>query len=137
MQEDKYIIVGKLDSKLLSKIGIKLTTDEVILTYERLNHVESKRAQLYNNIQDILQDALRNPEYIYQDWNNRSNTIILIKSINENYKINIVIKVAVLNDIKHTKNSIITMMKIGKKTFYKILKNKQEKILYKRLDICE
>lgn len=45
MQEKEYIEIGKLNIKLFEEIGEHLITNEVIFTYERLNHVETK---LYN-----------------------------------------------------------------------------------------
>ena len=47
------------------------------------------------------------------------------------------ITVGKLNDEKHTKNSIITMIKIGNKTFNKIKRNKNENLLFKKLDKIE
>lgn len=81
-----------------------------------------------------MPDTLYNPDYIYKDWNNRQNTFVLIKSLDENLKLNVVLKIAVLNDKKHTKNSIITIIKIGNKTFNKIKRNKKENLLFKKLD---
>lgn len=62
MQE--YIEIGKLNTKLFKDIGQTLITDEVIFTYERLKHVETKRLQLFKEVQDILPDILYNPDYI-------------------------------------------------------------------------
>jgi len=84
-----------------------------------------------------LPNALYSPDYIYRDWNNRQNTFVLIKSLNSQKNLNIVLKIALLNDEKHSKNSIITMIKIGNKTFNKIKKNKKENLLFKRLDNYE
>lgn len=50
MQQKEYIKIGKLNIELFKKIGKHLLTDEVIFTYERINHVETKRAQLFNKI---------------------------------------------------------------------------------------
>jgi len=131
---EQYIIVGKLNSKILSKININLITDEVVFTYERIGHVEEKRVQLYNEVINMLPNIIYNPDYIYKDWNNRENTLVFISSLNDEEKIDIVIKIAIENDDKHTKNSIITMIKIGEKTFRKIHKNKAKNLLYKKLD---
>ncbi len=65
------------------------------------------------------------------------NTLVLIKSLDENLNLNIVLKIAILNDEKHTKNSIITMIKIGNKTFKKITRNKKGNLLFKKLDNYE
>lgn len=134
MQKEEYIKIGKLNITLFEKLGKHLITDEVIFTFERLNHVESKRIQLFNEVKGILPDILYNPDYIYDDWNNRDNTLVLIKSINEKSNLNVVFKIAILNDEKHTKNSIITLIKIGNKTFNKIKRNKKDNLLYEKLD---
>ena len=134
MQEIEYIKIGKLNIELFEKIGEHLITDEVIFTYERMNHVETKRVQLFNQVKEYLPDILYTPDYIYKDWNNRDNTLVLIKSLDEKSNLNVVLKIAVLNDEKHTKNSIITMIKIGNKTFNKIKRNKKENLLFKKLD---
>ena len=130
MQEE-YIDIGKLNKKIFYKINQKLITNEVIFTYERINHVENKRIELYNEVKEAIPKALYSPDYIYKDWNNRENTLVLIKSINKRSKLNIVLKIAISSDDKHSKNSIITMIKIGEKTFNKIVKNKNDNLLYK------
>lgn len=132
MQGKEYIEIGKLNIKFFEKIGEHLITDEVVFTYERMNHVETKRLQLFNEVKNVLPDILYNPDYIYRDWNNRDNTLVLIKSLDEKSNLNVVLKIAVLNDEKHTKNSIITMIKIGNKTFNKIKRNKKENLLFKK-----
>lgn len=137
MQEIEYIEIGKLNIELFEEIGEHLITDEVIFTYERMNHVETKRVQLFNQVKEDLPNILYNPDYIYKDWNNRDNTLVLIKSLDEKSNLNVVLKIAVLNDEKHTKNSIITMIKIGKKTFNKIKRNKKENLLFEKLDNYE
>lgn len=43
MQKIEYIEIGELNIELFEKIGKHLITDEVIFTYERMNHVETKR----------------------------------------------------------------------------------------------
>lgn len=130
----EYIEVGKLNRKILQNLGIQLITDEVIFTLERLEHVEDRRKSVYYDVKNILPMAIYEPDYIYKDWNNRGNTLVFIKSISENSKISIIIKIAKLNDEKHSKNSIITMIKIGKKTFKKIYKNKRQNLLYEKVD---
>ena len=105
----------------------------MIFTLERIKHVEDRR-QLYEEIKEILPKAIYSPEYIYKDWNNRNDTIVLIKRINQKSRLNIVIKVTIKKDEKHPKNSIITIIKIGEKTFRKIYKNKGENLLFEKLD---
>ena len=133
----EYIEIGKLNRNILKRIDVKLITDEVIFTIERLEHVESRRMSVYDEVKYMLPNAIKNPDYIYKDWNNRKDTLIFIKYIDQNSKICIVIKIAKINDEKHSKNFIITMMKIGKKTFKKIYKNKSPNLLYENIDKYE
>ena len=135
VQGQEYIYIGKLNVELIEKIGEHLITDEVVFTYERINHVETKRVKLFKEVKNILPDVLYNPDYIYKDWNNRDNTLVLIKSMDEKLNLNVVLKIAILNDHKHTKNSIITMIKIGNKTLNKIKRNKKSNLLFKKLSI--
>ena len=78
--------------------------------------------------------AIYKPDYIYKDWNNRDNTLVFIKAIDDKNKLDIVIKIAIINDEKHPKNSIITMIKIGEKTYNKIKRNKTKNLLFEKLD---
>lgn len=137
MKKQEYIKIGKLNKNLFKKIGIQLITNEVVFTHERINHVEFKRRNLLNEVKKTLKESIYDPNYIYKDWNNRLNTVVLIKKINNELNLNIVLKIAVNNDEKHTKNSIITMLKIGEKTLNKIKRNKHENLLYEKIDKCE
>ena len=133
----EFIKIGKLNRKMLNKLGIDIVTDDVIFTFERIEHVKSKRILLYDEVKNILPIAIYSPDYIYKDWNNRDNTYIFIKDLYKNTKMNIAIKMSEENDNKHPKNSIITVIKIGEKTFNKIYRNKMEKILFQKLDKIE
>ena len=62
----------------------------------------------------------------------RDNTLVFIKAIDNNNSIDIVIKIAITNDEKHPKNSIITMMKIGPKTYNKIKRNKSANLIFEK-----
>lgn len=128
----EYIEVGKLNKEIFSNICKELITEDVIFTFERVNHVETKRLKLFDEVRNIIPEALYNPDRIYKDWNNRKNTFVIIKSLDEESKLNIILRIAIENDEKHPKNSIITMIKIGKKTFKKIDNNKKDNLLYKK-----
>ena len=89
MRDSEFIRIGKLNKELFKRIGEHLITDEVIFTYERMNHVKTKRVQLYNEVKEILPSAVYDPDYIYKDWNNRDNTMVLIKSIDKKINLNL------------------------------------------------
>ena len=137
MTNTEYIQIAKLNKTLFKQINIPLLTDEVILTYEKLHHITDRRRELFKQIKDMLPDVIYQPDYIYQDWNDRDNTVVLVKMVGYKMYLNVVIKIAILYDKKHTKNSIITIIKIGEKTFNKIMKNKNNYLLIKNIDKCE
>lgn len=117
----EYIEVGKLNKEIFSNICKELITEDVIFTFERVNHVETKRLKLFDEVRNIIPEALYNPDRIYKDWNNRKNTFVIIKSLDEESKLNIILRIAIENDEKHPKNSIITMIKIGKKHLRRLI----------------
>lgn len=102
------------------------------MNLKRNNIVEAKRLKLFDEVRNIIPEALYNPDRIYKDWNNRKNTFVIIKSLDMESKLNIILRIAIENDEKHPKNSIITMIKIGQKTFKKIDNNKKDNLLYKK-----
>lgn len=117
-----YEEIGKLNIEKFEA----LHEEKVIITVERIKHIQEKRKNLFYNVRKILPEALFSPNYIYKDWNNREDTYILIKKITETSYLNIVVKVGNPNDNRHSKNSIITMIEIGEKTLKKIINNKKD-----------
>ena len=132
--QKEYISIGKINRKILKQMNIKLITQDVIFTFERMKHVIGKRPEIFDDVKSLLPIAIKDPDYIYNDWNNRKNTRVFIKQFDMKSKLNIVIKIAVENDEKHSKNSIITLMKIGEKTFKKIYNNKRNDLFFEKLD---
>lgn len=126
--EEEYINIGKINIKLFKKISDKISTDEVILTGERYQHVleqHKKDLELYIN---SLTNIIENPDYILKDYKN-INTAMIIKHI-ENTNINVILRLAVSKDKIHNKNSIMTFYRIRDRNLKK-LQEKNETI-YKK-----
>lgn len=126
--------VGKLN---LSKIGIyadKIITDEVILTEERLyGHILIFHKKDYQLFENYIKDIIENPDIVIKD-NRHEDTLIFLKEIYTlDAKARIVIKLALGKDKEHNKNSIITMMRLNKRTWKQVIKNRGE-FLWKKLD---
>lgn len=113
----------------------KAITDEVVLTDERLNeHILVNHSAEYEQLKPYLKTIVENPDIILND-NRNKDTIILLRKINEIDKNGrVVIKIAVAEDEKHPKNSIITLMKLNNRTWKQTLKNRGDVIFEKRLD---
>ena len=97
-------IVGRIDRKIYECITDDITTDEVIITEERIQHIEANKP----NTALILKEIIESDERQFK-------TILRLKTSKDN---------------KVFKNSIITFMKINEKEWSRLIRNKR--ILYKR-----
>ena len=83
--------------------------------------------QLRRYIKSIIED----PDYIVED-NRHEDTMIYLKQIEEISKNGrVVIKLALGKDEEHSKNSIITLMKLNKRTLNQTIRNRG-KIIWKK-----
>lgn len=117
--------IGKLDKNKLRKYKNKMITSQVILTDERLNeHILVKHFKEYIQLKPFLKEIIEEPDIILDD-NRYPNTIILLKKIpyiKKNGRV--VIKIAIADDKKHYKNSIITLIQLNDRTWKQTLKNR-------------
>ncbi len=123
--------ITNLDRKKLGLYENKLITEEVILTDERLyEHILLFHREEYKQLRPYIKSIIENPDYIVED-NRHKDTMIYLKEI-ENIGKNGrgVIKLALGNDKEHGKNSIITLMKLNRRTWNQTIKNRG-KIIWK------
>lgn len=121
-------LVGKIDIEIYNCITKDITTDEVIITDERIQHIKEHHPNNYEQYYSYMRSIIENPEYIIEA--NKPNTALILKSFsncNETFKT--VLRLITSSDNSKFKNSIITFMKINEKEWNRLLKNK--KILYK------
>lgn len=124
--------VGKIDVEKLGKYKDKVMTDDVILTNERIKHIQEHHPGDYETYRQYIQDIVENPDYVVDD-NKNINTVLYMKTIKENNKnIQIVIRLNTNENEKDKMNSIITLWKIHEKTYKQVIRNKE--ILWKKLD---
>lgn len=121
--------VGKIDRNIYSCISDDIVTDDVIITDERIEHIKERHPNDYERFYSYISVIIENPDYIIEA--NKPKTGILLKEIEDNgEKFKLVLKLAVKEDPKNYKNSVISFWHIGNTTWNKSLKNK--KILYKK-----
>ncbi len=123
---EEQINIGKLDVKKYNKY-FEIVTDEIIITAERIGHILEEHQEDFEKYFNYIKIVIDKPDYILKDCKNK-NTAMVIKHI-EQTNINVIIRLAVGNDIKHTKNSIITLYRIRDKNLAKLLK--KNKCIYK------
>ena len=133
-KSEELKFIGKLNINNLSLYKDIFITDEVILTNERLyRHILIYHSSEYKQLKPYLKNIVEDPDIILND-NKNNNTIILLKKLPEiNKNGRVVIKIAIADDNKHPKNSIITLMKLNDRTWKQTLKNRGN-IIFKKLD---
>lgn len=124
--EEEYINIGRIDkSKYASLCEKEIITDEVIITYKQIEHINKQRTGTYDKYKNELKSVIENPDYIIKDTKHKE-TGLVIKKYNKN-----VVLVLKLNtsDIDK-KNSIITIWEIKEKRLERYLLTHE--ILYKK-----
>lgn len=127
----KLQFIAKLNKNILGSYGNKLLTEDVILTDERLyEHILLYHEEEYKQLRPYLKTIINNPDFIIED-NKHFDTLIFLKDIESvGKKGRVVIKLALGQDINHPKNSIITLMKLNKRTWNQTIRNRG-KIIWK------
>lgn len=127
--------ITNLDRKKLGKYEKRIVTEEVILTDERLyEHILLFHKEEYKQLRPYIKCIIENPDYIVED-NRHEDTMIYLKQITDIEKNGrVVIKLALGQDEEHCKNSIITMMKLNKRTWNQTIRNRG-KIIWKGKNI--
>ena len=119
--------IGKIDRDKFKLISGSIATDEVIITDERIHHIEERHPGHYELIAPFLKIAVEEPDYILKD---ADNTGLVLKLIEENdLRIQVVIRLQTSADNIRFKNSIISAWKISESRWNNYIKNKI--ILYK------
>jgi len=120
--------IGKIDKRIYECVTKDMTTDEVIITDERIGHIDDHHPGEYENIAPFLKAAVTAPDYILQD---KPHTALVLKIVEENGKrIQLVLRIHTSSDKAGYKNSVISAWRISKSRWESYLRNKH--ILYKR-----
>ena len=77
--------IGQLDKNKLGKYKDKIKTFDVIITSERIEHINKRHPGDYEKYIIYLSNCIKNPEYILEYKDNKD-TIIILKII-ENKRI--------------------------------------------------
>ena len=122
-------IIGKINKNIYKCVTEDITTEEVIITDNQINHIKNRHPNDYENFSSYFSDILSDPDFILEA--NKPNTAFILKQITENdLTVRLILRLQTSQDPKGYKNSIITFLKIDIKTWNKYLRNK--KILYRK-----
>ena len=122
-------IIGKINKNIYKCVTEDITTEEVIITDNQINHIKNRHPNDYENFSSYFSDILSDHDFILEA--NKPNTAFILKQITENdLTVQLILRLQTSQDPKGYKNSIITFLKIDIKTWNKYLRNK--KILYRK-----
>ena len=124
--------VGKINPDFFRAIAADITTDQVIITEERIAHsnLHSKAFAKYGS---YIPNVLADPDFAFRD--KRPNTVVLIKRIEiGNKSLELVLRLHVSTDHPEYQNSIISFWDISEARRKNYERNKE--IVYKKEAIC-
>ena len=126
----EYVVIGNLDPKYFEKEFGPLKTTEVIVTYERIEHLLARHACDVSWFEEYAVSAIEDPDFILEDSEHK-NTVLMIKCL-ENTNMNVAVRLALEeeNDEKHSKNSIMTFYRLRNSNLKKYKNSK--KTIYKK-----
>lgn len=120
--------VGKIDINKYQVVSDKISSDEVIITTERIQHIRERHPRDFDRYGQYLGRIIEEPDYILEA--NKPNTAFLLKEFVEaDERFQLILRLAVEGDVPGYKNSIITFLKVEEKRYRRYLRTK--KILYK------
>ena len=120
--------LGKIDKEIYQCVTDNITTDEVVITDNQIEHIKEKHPNDYERYYQYLTRIVQDPDYILEA--NKPHTALVLKRIEDNGKhYQLILRLHTSDDPKDYKNSVITFMKISEKRYNRYLRTK--KILYK------
>lgn len=121
--------VGRINRDIYKCITDDITTDEVIITDNQIQHIKDRHPNDYERFSQYFGQIVAEPDYILEA--NKPNTAFVLKAVeDQGTNFQLILRLKASNDPENYKNSIITFLKIDQKKWEKYLRNK--KILYRR-----
>ena len=120
--------ITRIDINIYSCVTKDITTDEVIITNERVMHITEHHPNDYERYCSYMRMALEQPDYILEDG---PNTALILKEVSEEgLRFRLILRLKTSKDDSRYKNSILTFWKTNGQKWRQNVKNR--KILYKR-----
>lgn len=120
--------IGRIDIEKYRVVSDKIRTDEVVITDERIAHIEARHPGDFERYSRYIGLMVEKPDYILEA--NKPNTAFILKEFsdnNENFQL--ILRLATETDAPEYRNSVITFLRVEEKRYKRYLRTK--KILYK------
>ena len=112
MKKPQLRMVGRIDLDVFRKHFSDITTDEVIITDERIEHIEKRHPGTYQKYGRYIPQVLSSFDYMLED--DMPNTVFLLKQLelDDGIKLGLILRLHTSQDTTGFKNSVISMWKI-------------------------
>lgn len=120
--------IGEIDLEKLEQEFGTIQTSEIIITSERILHIQQRHPKDYALFEKYGTDAVIDPDCIIKD-EKHVGTVFLIKRLEET-NLNVVVRLVLCCDNCKLKNSVMTFYRIREKNLKKL--EKKNKVLYKK-----
>lgn len=128
MEKIEAIILGKIDPAPLEAVFGPLLTADVVVTQERMEHIQSHHPQDYALFLTHGADAVTAPDLILQDTKHEG-TVFAIRHLPDTH-LNVVLRLALAGDDPSHRNSVMTFYRIRERNLHKLVE--RFPLLYKR-----
>lgn len=120
--------LGNIDIQVLTKEFVKIQTDEIIVTNERIAHIKERHPEDYNLFEKYGRESVISPDLIIKDLKH-CRTVFMVKKLSET-NLNVVVRVVLETDDNNLKNSVMTFYRIRDKNLKKLIE--KNRLLYKK-----
>lgn len=125
------LVVGRIKREMYRAIAADITTDEVIITPERIAH-SNRHEAAFDCYRSYIPQMLYQPDIVIKD--KRPHTAILIKRIDvDGENLELVLRLHVTTDLPQYKNSVLSFWAISERRRKRYERNKQ--IVYTAEDV--
>ena len=124
----EVVNLGKIDPQIFVKKFGEILTYEVIITNERIEHIQTHHPEDYHLFEIYGKDCIQYPDLILSDEKNFG-TVFLIKKLSDT-NLNVVLRLVLENEDCRLKNSVMTFWRIRERNLNKLIKKNE--ILYKK-----
>lgn len=129
-ETDAVQYVGKINREMYKVITDDITTDEAVITDERIAHILERHPQeQHKAVIERLLESIQGPDYILKDT--APQTAVVLKAFPEqSERYRIIFRLHGKGDKSDYKNSVITAFYISERKYNKYIRNKE--VLYKK-----
>ena len=123
--------VAEINLDRYKTISDSITTSNVVITYERIEHINERHPGDWENYGAFVESTVTDPVFILRDKN--PDTAVCIKQIEvdgETKFMRTTLRLHTSNDESGKENSILTFQKINKKEYGRLSRN--EKVVYRK-----